>query len=192
MSKFKVGDKVRIKCNGSVGTIESFDEFLPFPYTLKNYPSNEPFCADELELIETAKPTREFIVIRRDGQEVIASHKRGDEIVKTAKAKCNPSDEFDFGIGAKLAFKRLTGTEKKEEPKSPYVPQVGDRVKTKFGAGTVMAVNAGIDQRETIVIHDKWSNGHSADCTPKDRALGLSGGRSWYFPPEALRPLNED
>ena len=192
MSKFKVGDKVRVKCNGSVGTIESFDEFLPLPYTLKNYPSNEPFCADELELIEAAKPIREFIVIRRDGQEVIASHKRGNEILKTAKATCSPSDEFDFGIGAKLAFDRLTGTEKKEEPKPQYVPQVGDRVKTEFGAGTVMSVNAGVSGSLVIVTHDTWSNGHNTNRTPKDRALGLSGGRSWYFPPEALRPLNED
>ena len=110
MSKFKVGDKVRIKCNGSVGTIKSFDEFLPFPYTLKNYPSNEPFCVDELELIETAKPVREFIVIRRDGQKTIAELRHDKEVVKTGVAHCNPADKFDFQYGAMLAFSRLVGS----------------------------------------------------------------------------------
>ena len=164
MSKFKVGDKVRIKCNGSVGTIESFDEFLPFPYTLKNYPSNEPFCADELELIEAAKPIREFIVIRRDGQEVIASHKRGDEIVKTAKATCNPSDEFVFETGAKLAFERLMGREEKSEPKAKYVPKVGDRVKTYRGNEVVIEVDSRGDVRVLSEKTGTWF--YATDVTP--------------------------
>ena len=35
---------------------------------------------------------------------------------KKAVAKCHPGDEFDFNIGAKLAFERLMGVSK-EEPK---------------------------------------------------------------------------
>ena len=46
----------------------------------------------------------ETIVVYRKDREVIALDKRTD---KKAVAKCNPSDEFDFETGAKLAFERL-------------------------------------------------------------------------------------
>lgn len=45
------------------------------------------------------------IVIYRKGNEVIALDKRTG---KKAVAKCDPRDTFDFNIGAKLAFERLT------------------------------------------------------------------------------------
>ena len=56
------------------------------------------------------KSVREFlneqekIVIYRDGQKVIAMNKRTG---KKAEARCNPSDPFDFNIGARIAFDRL-------------------------------------------------------------------------------------
>jgi len=135
MGKFKVGDKVRtsIKLADERGdrfgiTLECHwkDEFVR---TVMNV-SERAGCTtvyilseDRLRLswpeyaLVSAEP-REFIVIRRDDREVIASHKRGDEIVKTAKATCAPSDEFNFETGAKLAFDRLMG---REEPKP--IPQ---------------------------------------------------------------------
>ena len=56
------------------------------------------------------KSVREFlgeqekIIIYRDGQKVIALDKRTGE---KAEARCNPSDTFDFNIGARIAFDRL-------------------------------------------------------------------------------------
>lgn len=56
------------------------------------------------------KSVREFleeqekIIIYRDGRKVIALDKRTGE---KAEARCNPSDTFDFGIGARIAFDRL-------------------------------------------------------------------------------------
>lgn len=51
------------------------------------------------------EPVNETIVIYRKDQSVIAL----DKITgKTAEARCNPTDTFDFMTGAKLAFKRLT------------------------------------------------------------------------------------
>lgn len=56
------------------------------------------------------KSAREFlceqekIIIYRDGQKVIALDKRTGE---KAEARCNPSDTFDFSIGARIAFDRL-------------------------------------------------------------------------------------
>jgi hypothetical protein len=63
-----------------------------------------------LEKVETATPT---IVIYTRANETIATLKQGKEVIKTAKAKCNPSDTFDFEIGAKLAVERLFGAETK-------------------------------------------------------------------------------
>lgn len=65
------------------------------------------------------KSVREFldeqekIIIYRDGQKVIALDKRTG---KKAEARCNPSDTFDFSIGARLAFDRLIPD---KEPASP-------------------------------------------------------------------------
>lgn len=56
------------------------------------------------------KSVREFlgeqekIVIYRDDQKVIALDKCTGE---KAEARCNPSDTFDFSIGARIAFDRL-------------------------------------------------------------------------------------
>ena len=50
----------------------------------------------------------EKIIIYRNGAEVVA---KNTATGKTGVAKCNPADEFDFNIGAKLAFERLTNPE---------------------------------------------------------------------------------
>lgn len=50
------------------------------------------------------EPAYECIVVYRKDDEVIALDKSTG---KTATAKCSPSDEFDFKIGAKLSFERL-------------------------------------------------------------------------------------
>ena len=41
--------------------------------------------------------------------ETIAVLKQGKEIIKTAKATCNPADEYDFNKGADVAVSRLLG-----------------------------------------------------------------------------------
>lgn len=51
------------------------------------------------------------IVITTNGKTTFARLYDGDKVVKTAEAKCNPSDEFDFETGAKLAFERLFAKE---------------------------------------------------------------------------------
>jgi hypothetical protein len=41
--------------------------------------------------------------------------KQGNQVIKRAQAICNPSDEFNFEIGANIAFQRLVGSEVKQE-----------------------------------------------------------------------------
>lgn len=119
-AKFKVGDKVRIldvrtvknhfgginadmvTCKGKTATIEHV--YKPgfsngyYHYTLKEF----DYYWDERAL-ESVKD--EKIIIYRDGNEVIALDKATG---KKGIRKCNPADTFDFNIGAKLAFERLT------------------------------------------------------------------------------------
>ncbi len=144
--KFKVGDKVRVVRNdvnrnardviiGAVGVIKYIDTcYTKLPYAVEfreeNTECNSCFghcrekrgywCCDEmLELVER-KPN-ECIVIYRKDYDVIALDKRTG---KKAVAKCSPDDEFDFNIGAKLAFERLEALEKQDEE-----IKVGDLVK---------------------------------------------------------------
>lgn len=72
----------------------------------------------------------ETIVIYRDDNEVTALDKSTG---KKAIARCNPTDEFDFHIGAKLAFSRLMGEpEENQQGKLKIVKcdryEVGDKV----------------------------------------------------------------
>lgn len=125
-AKFKVGDKVKILDGskienytggwstwgmqedvGKVVTIKEVREYSNGDDRI-GYKMNEVVCTwDErgLELVTKAEDKdKETIVIYRDGQQVIAFNKKTKE---KAVAKCNPSDEFDFKIGAGLAFDRL-------------------------------------------------------------------------------------
>lgn len=49
------------------------------------------------------------IVITHDGKTTIAKLFDNKQVIKTAIARCNSADEFDFNVGASIAFERLTG-----------------------------------------------------------------------------------
>lgn len=117
MSKFKVGDKVRILDgskieNYSGGWTPKMGRYVGEVYKVANvvhYPIDSSMY--ELEGVGYGWDERglelcgnETIVIYRKGNEVIALDKRTG---KKAIAKCSPEDTFDFNIGAKLAFDRL-------------------------------------------------------------------------------------
>lgn len=54
----------------------------------------------------------ETIVIYKKDRQVIALDKSTG---KKSIARCNPEDKFDFNIGARLAFERLTSSEQKAD-----------------------------------------------------------------------------
>jgi hypothetical protein len=160
MSKFKVGDKVRVINNpdknrfyymddksdfqgfrfemlSMAGKIVTISEITPYGYHIIEH---EWIWTDEMfSGLATEHPRREFIVIRRDGQNVIASHKRGDEIVKAEKATCAPSDTFDFSTGAKLAFDRLMNRPNVEEAVKAWNEPAPAPEPPKFYTGKVFA-----------------------------------------------------
>lgn len=122
---------------------------------------------------------RKPVIIYQNGQDVIALDKETGE---KAVAKCHPNDEFDFAIGAKIAFGRLyhsqdyisEGNEAKCKPKF----QVGDRVrcvKRDYEIGGINIVNelGVIREAETgassvLVEFDNNIGGHSGNGKGKD------------------------
>ena len=119
MSKFKVGDKVRILDgskieNYSGGWTTKMGRYVGEVYKVANVVHDSigsSMYEYELEGVGYVWDERglercgnETIVIYRKGNEVIALDKRTG---KKAIAKCSPEDTFDFNIGAKLAFERL-------------------------------------------------------------------------------------
>ena len=112
--RFKAGDKVRVKkfkerpsgwnwggkMDHLMGKVVKIDRTVRSGYVVRD-PKNDRdwiFRDDDLE------PVNETIVIYSKDREVIAVDKiTGDKAI----ARCNPADEYDFHIGAKLAFDRL-------------------------------------------------------------------------------------
>ena len=122
MSKFKVGDKVRILDGSKInnyegGWITKMGRYVGEIHEISNveYLSSDStryrlediaYVWDERGLERCGNET---IVIYRKGNEVIALDKRTG---KKAIAKCSPEDTFDFNVGAKLAFDRLMNVNK--------------------------------------------------------------------------------
>lgn len=135
MSKkvFKVGDRVRALSNvaftstkdvlGTVRVIDGsricfygveFDKNIG-GHDMLQFSKPEYKMGNCLFVPETAlvKVNNQSIHITVDGSKVYAVMKEGKQEVGRGVATCNPSDEFDFKTGAKLAMDRLLGKEVK-------------------------------------------------------------------------------
>lgn len=112
--RFKAGDKVRVKkfkerpsywnwdgkMDHLMGKVVKIERTVNSRYVARDSQNDCDwiFRDDDLE------PLNETIVIYSKEREVIALDKAtGDKAI----ARCNPADEYDFRIGAKLAFERL-------------------------------------------------------------------------------------
>lgn len=115
VTKYKVGDKVKLvgdpnsvgmkaKYYGKIGTITDASGILGYPYKVNvdGVNSGYRWCDSEFEPVDHRK-----IVITTDGKTTTAKLYEGNTVIKTAEAKCNPEDKFDFKVGARLAFNRL-------------------------------------------------------------------------------------
>lgn len=181
MSKFKVGEKVKVKkCNfinipiGAIGTVAEinsvgsagailvkFDQNFKCLHnglgqTDKQYSENKYYFLTEgyLEKLKT-----ETIVIYRKGDETIALDKRTGE---KAIAKCNSrEDAYDFKTGAKIALARLMQDKSKLsdlKPESVFV--AGKRrfiVLEQFENTTAVAEIGKLEIRKFDSISNNWA-----------------------------------
>jgi hypothetical protein len=105
--KFKVGDRVRFTgdcptCTGKTATITAFSgDFAIIEGEGITHKRWQTCCIECVPL--------PVIVITSDGTTTTATMRDGKQIVKSATAKCNPTDTYDFETGARLAFGRLIG-----------------------------------------------------------------------------------
>lgn len=87
--------------------IDEYDEEVFLSFNSKVDSDFEAsFSKDMLEKVEPKEDKQEIYTYRK-GNEVISELKVNDEVVKTAKARCCPTDTFDFNFGAKLSLERL-------------------------------------------------------------------------------------
>lgn len=117
--RFKAEDKVRVKkfkvrpsywnwdgkMDHLMGKVVKIERTVNSRYVVRDSKNDCDwiFREDDLE------PVNETIVIYSKEREVIALDKAtGDKAI----ARCNPADEYDFHIGAKLAFDRLMNSNK--------------------------------------------------------------------------------
>lgn len=130
MSKFKVGDKVRIldgsKIKDYAGgwSSEMMSNYVGDVYEIRRVVEHSsknitgymlgcgfPNCFimwDERGL-ELANEDQKIVIITDGKKTTTAVLYNGKQRIKQASSKCAPGDKFDFNIGAAIALERLTG-----------------------------------------------------------------------------------
>lgn len=76
-----------------------------------------------------AEPEREpcTVELRFDGMITTATLKRDGRDVKTAEARCNPTDTYSRAEGARVAVERLFEKKRKEDKPKDSKPKMGDK-----------------------------------------------------------------
>ena len=150
--KFKVGDRAVVGVGCEKGNLIEIVSAERKSYTYKTIIgdasetlSRPHFGEDSLfgQTLELCGESK--IVITSDGTTTLAKLFEGSKVIKSAEAKCAPSDTYSFELGANLAYNRLVfGTDynaaevkfdkaptKPEPPKHEY--KVGQTVKFTGG-----------------------------------------------------------
>ena len=140
------------------------------------------------DIAETANSERYEIKISVDGDLTTAEMIVDGKAVKTATAKRNPADKFNFRKGAELAFTRLFA-KKNEEKDDNRSLRLGDRVVCKTNGngnletagkhGKIIALFDGSTILSALVEFDHDIHGHNGDGKGKKR-------RCWWCKFETL------
>lgn len=144
MAKYKVRDKVRIvdhrtdhmnnfgkmdKWLGKVMTIRDLSS--PGYWMREDYGENYGYgwLWDDDMISGLAEPRREpyTVELRFDGMITTATLKRGGRDVKTAEARCKPTDTYSRAEGARAAVERLFEKKRKEDKPKKSKPKMGDK-----------------------------------------------------------------
>jgi hypothetical protein len=188
-TKYKVGDKVRIRDDLVVGKhyglyfIRSMDNYRNRVATIMNVRNNYyELDVDNLSLgwtDEMLEPvSNDKIVITTDGCTVTAQMYRDGIKSDSATAKCNPEDTFDFNVGAKLAFDRLM--DKHKEPIVSNGFKVGDRVNYSGYNATVICIAFDDDLGIEFDEYCKYALHDCSNIPLKDGKSGKRGRCRWF------------
>lgn len=132
MSKYRVGDKVRIVDHrtDNMNPLGEMDKWLGKVMTIRGldwfgYRMEEDYGEyygygwqwDDSMVSGLVEPRREpcTVELRFDGMITTATLKRGGRDVKTAEARCNPKDTYSRAEGARVAVDRLFEKKRKED-----------------------------------------------------------------------------
>lgn len=126
MTKYKIGDKVRVRKDLKDGKVyrmevskvgDTFTNSMGWSrgkeVTIKEITAGGKYHIEgdvgynyTDEMFE-CKVNDNKIVITTNGTETLARLYEGNKVIETATAKCSPDDTFNFETGAKIAFDRL-------------------------------------------------------------------------------------
>lgn len=197
MAKYKIGDKVRIvdyrtyrmndfgkmdKWLGKVMTIRDLSS--PGYWMREDYGENNGYgwLWDDDMISGLAEPEREpcIVELRFDGMTTTAALKRGGRDVKTAEARCNPTDTYSRAEGARVAVERLFAKKRKEDKSKESKPKMWDKfVVTKKDGKYGHLFNTG----EIVTLIKVLKNGNLR--------LVNEAGLVQLLPPSEVRPYKE-
>lgn len=179
MRKFKVGDVVKPNKkadeNYTITTTSVVREAIVTElrdYTMEikiikgSCSVGEVFTVEEKYFDLVRKAKQETIVIYRNDKKVVALDKTTG---KKAEAKCNPADEFDFRVGAKLAFNRLMG----EDVKPDDVREVKRKAKVGEYVKIVYAMPCFIPYKNGDIFKVNCVTASGCICKISEENVGL-------------------
>lgn len=198
MAKYKVGDKVRIvgyrtfhmnsfgemdKWLGKVMTVRGIERGLHGYWMVEDCGENKGrgwLWVDSM-IAGLAEPEREYTVeLRFDGMITTATLKRGGRDVKTAEARCNPTDTYSRAEGARVAVERLFEKKRKEDKPKESKPKMWDKfVVAKEDGKYGHLFNTG----EIVTLLKALKNGNLR--------LVNEAGLVQLLPPSEVRPYKE-
>lgn len=144
--KFKIGDRVKLhsgRGRENIAYVQSMDDHCGKTaiisdviisgdamifYRLKDI----PYSWHE-SLLEAVKSENK-IVITTDGTITRAAMYDGHKLIKKAFATCSKEDAFNFEMGAKIAFERLTAKPAEPKPKKELKP-LNTKIFVIYGCG---------------------------------------------------------
>lgn len=155
MAKYKVGDKVRIvserpwpfgfpdymvKYLGKTLTVARVNArtYAESTYRFKEAVDNGYYWwFDESWISGLAEPEQKpyTVELRFDGAITTATLKRGGRDVKTAEARCKPTDTYSRSEGARVAVERLFEKKRKEDKPKESKPKIGDKFVVTVAVG---------------------------------------------------------
>lgn len=168
--KFKVGERYKSRMfldNAAVIEITEINgDFVSYKDVVRETSGRKMFEIGSLFSDNLEKVGSETIVIYRNDKKVVALDKTTG---KKAEAKCNPSDEFDFRTGAKLAFNRLMG----EDVKPDDVREVKRKAKVGEYVKIVYAMPCFIPYKNGDIFKVNCVTASGCICKISEENVGL-------------------